>query len=65
MTTEKSTWETFCDKSYYQMWAVRPTNEKRWGVCFHVPSKDEAASLAELLNTSNVVIPDAWFNNNT
>jgi hypothetical protein len=44
-----SKYETFCDESFYGMWAVRPIGEKRWGYCYHVPSKEEADGLcAEL-----------------
>lgn len=42
-------WETFCDDSYYNYWAVRPKGETRWGHCFHVVSKEEAQGLKELL----------------
>ena len=43
-------WECFCDKSYYDLWAVRPEGENRWGHCFHVRSLQEARGLCELLN---------------
>lgn len=43
------TWEFFCDRSYWDMWAVRPVGERRWGRCFHVPSQEEAQALAALL----------------
>lgn len=39
----------FCDDSYYHMWAVRRTNETRWGHCYHLPSKEEAQGLADEL----------------
>lgn len=44
-------WECFCDESYYHQWAVREIGEKRWGHSFHVPSKEEAEGLRDLLNT--------------
>jgi hypothetical protein len=42
-------WEIFCDHSYYDLWAVRPVGEKRWGKCFHVQSHGEADTLRDLL----------------
>lgn len=44
-----SEWEYFCDRCYYDMYAVRPVGEKRWGYCFHLMNHDEAKGLAELL----------------
>jgi hypothetical protein len=46
-------WEAFCDASYFDMWAVRPIGENRWGHCFHLPSKDEAEGLRSILNKSS------------
>ncbi len=45
-----SAWECFSDSAYYDMWAVRPVGERRWGHCFHLPSQDEAEGLTALLN---------------
>ena len=42
-------WEYFRDRCYYDMYAVRPVGEKRWGHCFHLVNHDEAKGLAELL----------------
>jgi len=42
--------EYFCDESYYHLWCVRPANERRWGHCYHVQSKEEARGLAEELS---------------
>jgi len=42
-------WVSFCDRSYYDMWAVRRSGERRWGHCFHVTSKGEATALRDLL----------------
>lgn len=47
-------WEAFCDTSYYDMWAVRPVTERRWGHCFHLPSQGEADALRDLLNSYGV-----------
>ena len=41
--------EVFCDVCYYDQWAVRPVGEKRWGHCYHLPSKEEAEGLAKEL----------------
>lgn len=46
-------WETFCDAAYYDMWAVREAGERRWGFCYHLPSKEEAEGLAALLNNDD------------
>lgn len=43
-------WEYFCDRSYYDQWAVREKGETRWGHCFHVPSLEEAKGLTGILN---------------
>ena len=48
---EKIRWECFCDGSYFDLWAVRPAGENRWGHCFHVQTKEEAEGLCNLLNT--------------
>ncbi len=53
-STSAPTWEAFCDTSYWDMWAVRPVNERRWGHCFHLPSQGEAESLRDLLNSYGV-----------
>lgn len=49
-------YEYFQDPAYFDMWAVRPVGERRWGFCFHVPSQQEAHGLADLLN-SNINLP--------
>ena len=41
--------EVFVDACYYDQWAVRPVGEKRWGYCYHLPSKEEAEGLAKEL----------------
>lgn len=43
-------WECFRDAAYYDLWAVRPADERRWGHCFHVQTREEADGLVELLN---------------
>jgi hypothetical protein len=43
-------WECFSDMAYFDMWAVRPVGETKWGACFHVPSREEAEGLRDLLN---------------
>jgi hypothetical protein len=45
--------EYFCDRSYYDQWAVREKGETRWGHCFHVPSLEEAKGLATILNAKS------------
>lgn len=42
-------YEYFADSGYYDMWAVRPVGEKRWGRAYHVSSEAEAKALAEQL----------------
>jgi hypothetical protein len=44
-------WECFRDLAYYDMWAVRPVSETRWGHCFHLLRQEEAEGLRDLLNT--------------
>jgi hypothetical protein len=48
-TPTPSRYEVFCDSAYYNMWAVRVNGEKRWGHCYHLPSKEEAEGLAQEL----------------
>lgn len=43
-------WEAFLDESYYDLWAVRPVGERRWGHCFHLIRKEEAEALRDELN---------------
>ncbi len=55
--------EVFCDICYYDQWAVRPVGEKRWGHCYHLPSKEEAEGLAKeltLLARIKIVAAQAW-----
>lgn len=42
-------YEVFCDIAYFDMWAVRPVGEGRWGACYHLPSEGEAMGLAQQL----------------
>lgn len=44
-------WETFCDRSYYDLWCVRRGGERTFGAGFHLTSAIEAIALAELLNS--------------
>ena len=46
-------WECFCDQSYYDMWAVRHTDDKRFNSAIHVRKKEEAEFLVERLNNYN------------
>lgn len=46
---EPVAWEHFCDESYFDMWCVRPTGERAFGVGFHVSSEAEAIALVETL----------------
>ena len=45
-------WEIFCDRSYYDLWAVRPVGDKDFNSqkLFHVQSKEEAEALRNLLS---------------
>ncbi len=55
--------EVFCDVCYGDQWAVRPVGEKRWGHCYHLPSKEEADGLAKeltLLAQIKAVAAQAW-----
>lgn len=51
--TNDAPWETFCDESYYDMWAVRPKGDSSFisQKLFHVQTKEEADALCEELNT--------------
>lgn len=42
-------WEHFRDESYFDLWCVRPTGEKTFGVGFHVSTEAEAIALVETL----------------
>lgn len=55
MSETLTLWECFSDPCYYDMWAVRPKGEKRWGHCFHVASGEEARGLVELLNSLSLL----------
>jgi len=44
-------WETFCDRSYYDLWCVRRIGDRVFGSGFHVMSAAEATALKDLLNT--------------
>lgn len=46
-------WEYYLDNTYYDLWAVRPVDDKNFnsGLLFHVSSENEAEKLTELLNT--------------
>lgn len=46
-------WEYFCDKAYYDLWAVRPVIDRSFNsqYLFHVQSMGEAQALCGLLNT--------------
>ncbi len=57
MSTTPASWEAFCDTSYYDLWAVRPTGETRWGCTFHLNSAEEAKGLAKLLTDNRVPSP--------
>ena len=45
-----SEWETFCDRSYYDLWRVRRKNERGFNDGYHIHNGDEARALVELLN---------------
>lgn len=42
-------YETFCDRSYYDLWCVRKVGETRWGYCYHMNNKEEAEGLVKQL----------------
>ena len=46
---EPVAWEHFRDESYFDLWCVRPTGERTFGVGFHVTSEAEAIALVETL----------------
>jgi hypothetical protein len=48
-------WETFRDRSYYDMWAVRMVGERTFGQGIHVMTQAEAEGLCDLLNTTSQV----------
>ena len=52
-------WETFCDRSYYDMWCVRRVGERTFGQGFHVMSQGEAEALRDLLNARHTATADA------
>jgi hypothetical protein len=43
-------WEYFCDRAYYDMWAVRPVGSRDFLEPFRVVSEGEARRLADRLN---------------
>ena len=45
----KHGWEIFCDASYFDMWCVRPVDEKRWGAGIHVVNRDGAEAARDYL----------------
>ena len=45
-----SEWETFCDRSYYDLWRVRRKNERGFNDGYHIHNGEEARALVELLN---------------
>ena len=50
-------WECFCDIGYFEMWAVRQIGDRSFNSqrLFHVPSKEEAEALRDLLNEMSMV----------
>ena len=56
---EPVAWEHFCDESYFDMWCVRPTGERAFGVGFHVSSEAEAIALVETLAGNASQVPAA------
>ena len=46
-------WETYCDESYYGMWAVRPAGDKSFESLklFHLVKQEEAERLRDYLNS--------------
>lgn len=55
MAKAPPTWETFRDRSYYDMWAVRMVGERTFGQGIHVMTQAEAEGLCDLLNTTSQV----------
>jgi hypothetical protein len=46
-------WETYCDESYYNMYAIRPVSDNNFksNMLFHVMTGDEANLLCSVLNS--------------
>ena len=53
MVKAPPTWETFRDRSYYDMWAVRMVGDRTFGQGVHVMTQAEAEGLRDLLNTTS------------
>jgi hypothetical protein len=61
----RENWEMFMDPSFYDMWAVRPKNDKAFDSprLFHFTHKEDAEKFIELINVSNhAVLSDVKFN---
>jgi len=51
----KENWEMFMDPSFYEMWAVRPKNDKNFDSprLFHFTHEEDAKMFLELIDKSN------------
>lgn len=43
-------WECFCDRAYFDQWAVRDIGDKAFTSAIHVPTQKEAEFLVQELN---------------
>lgn len=52
-------WELFCDKNFFDMWAVRPIKDKAFDSprLFHFIEKEDAEEFCKLVNKSMHAIP--------
>jgi hypothetical protein len=55
MAKAPPTWETFRDRSYSDMWAVRMVGDRTFSQGIHVMTQAEAEGLCDLLNTTSQV----------
>ena len=51
-------WESFSDKSYYDLACVRPEGERRFGCSLHLHSSEEGKMLADFLTKLDA--PNPW-----
>ena len=52
-------WELYCDHSFFDLWAVRPVNDKDFTSprLFHFVLKEEAEQFKELIEKAHLAIP--------
>jgi len=56
---EAMDWEVYLDHAFYDMWAVRPVGDDDYNSSrlFHLPTKEKAEQLQQLLTESNCAVP--------